>query len=191
MSAWGSGIRSLFSQVRQFNWQKHLLNVSAAFFKPRRQFERFAKVFDGFIEYESRWVGGNFKKSATRLTEIDGVEISPIEHGCDVQWYFRKHFAPLKLCAVIRRPECDVMYGSSTHVSVDKLRLNEDIDAVPWCSRGRDKPNTIVFLTSLRETHLFEYLRGQFETGFTECDSIESPNRVLRRNIACARRSDR
>src|SRR5580692_4505992 len=100
-------------------------------FKPRRQFERFAKVFDGFIECESRWVGGNFKKNATRLTEIDGMEISPIEHGCDVQWHFRKHFAPLKLCAVIRRPECDVMYGSSTHVSVDKLRLNEDVDAVP------------------------------------------------------------
>src|SRR5580704_11915185 len=120
-------------------------------------------MFDRLIECESRMVGSNFKKDAARLTEIDGMKVSSIEHGCDVQWHFRKHLAPLELCAVTGRAECDVMYSSSTHVSVDKLRLNEDVDAVPRSSRGRDKPNTIVFLSSLRETHLLEYLCGQFK----------------------------
>lgn len=72
------------------------------------------------------------------------------------------------------RAECDVVHRSSTHVSVDKLWLNEDVDAVTQSSRVRDKPNAIAFLTSPREPHLLEYLCGQFETRFTESDSIES-----------------
>src|ERR1700676_2227177 len=158
MLACRSGICLLFSQVRQFNWEKHLFNVGAAFFKPRRQFERFAKMLDGLIKCESWWVGGNFKKNPTMLTEIDRTEVGPIEHGCHVQWYFGKHLAPLKLCAVTRCSECDVMHRSSTHVSMDTLGLNEDVDAVPRGSRGRNKSDAIVFLTSPGGTHLFEYL---------------------------------
>jgi hypothetical protein len=138
-------------------------------------------MFDGLIECESRWVGGNFKKNAARLPKIDGMEISPIKHRCDVQWHFGKHLAPFKLCAVTRRAECDVVHRSRTHVSVDKLWLNEDVDAVTRSSRGRDKP--ISFLTSPREPHLLEYLCGQFETRFTESDSIESPDRVLNGDV--------
>ena len=112
MLACGSGICLLFSQVGQFNWQKDLFNFCAAFFKRLRQFERFAKILDRFIECESRWVSGNFKKNAARLMEIDGMEVSSIAHGCDVQGHSRKQLAPLKLCAVARRPERDVMHGS-------------------------------------------------------------------------------
>src|ERR1700750_389080 len=111
-------------------------------------------MFDGLIEYESRWVGGNFKKNAIRLTEIDGMEIGPIKHGCYVQWHFRKHLAPLKLCVVTWRSEGDVMNASGTHVSIDTPRLNEDVDVVPWSGSGGDIPNAIVLLTCPCETHL-------------------------------------
>src|SRR6202035_2415161 len=102
MLACGSDIGVLSSQVPQFNWQKNLFNVCAAFFEPRRQFKRFAKMFDRLIECESWRIGGNFKENAARFTKIDGMEVGSIEHGRDVQGHSRKGLAPLKLRTITR-----------------------------------------------------------------------------------------
>src|SRR5262249_50437753 len=68
-------------------WRQRLLDLRALRLEPRRQLQTRAQQLRRLVDGETRQVRGDLEEHATRLTEVDRVEILAVLH--------RRHAQPL------------------------------------------------------------------------------------------------
>ncbi len=67
-----------------------LLKQGAVFFQPGRQLEVRAELFHRFVYGKTRGIGRNLEEGASRLVEVDGMEVFTINDGSDVSLSFAR-----------------------------------------------------------------------------------------------------
>src|SRR5438034_7094305 len=79
-----------------------LLKQGAVFFQPGRQLEVRAELFHRFAYGKTRGIGRNLEEGASRLVEVDGMEVFTINDGSDVSHLLAQEQAPLCLLLIGR-----------------------------------------------------------------------------------------
>ena len=79
-----------------------LLKQGAVFFQPGRQLEVRAELFHRFAYGKTRGIGRNLEEGASRLVEVDGMEVFTINDGSDVSPLLAQEQAPLCLLLIGR-----------------------------------------------------------------------------------------
>ena len=129
-----------------------LFDVAALRLQPVWDAEFFAEGFDGLIEGKSRRVRGEFEEHAAGLTEIDRMEIGPVEDGSDVQM-LGEDLAPFFLRRIVLGAECDVVHGAGSGASELRGRIDDQIDVIAEGAAFGGVAHPLTFSADFLEAH--------------------------------------
>src|SRR2546422_11641348 len=97
---------------RHNNRRQDLVQPVAPPLEPGRQAQYGAELLGRLVDSEARTVGGDLEKDATRLAEIDRLEVPAVDHWGHVAAGCQQRVSPRDLGIRVRRPPGDVMTGS-------------------------------------------------------------------------------
>src|SRR6267154_11275 len=142
--------------------------------------------FNRLVERKPWRIGSQFKQHAARLTKVNGVKVSAVEHWCDIQRTCHQHFAPLELRSIVSSTKRDMMHTARAHAAVGELGLDQDIDVIAQGASFRGKAEAGTVLSYFAKTHGAKHGYRFFVATFTKGYAEEAPNRVFRGNVAGA-----
>src|ERR1051325_870324 len=96
----------------QFKGSQTLLDDDTIRFEPFRQFERFSQGIHRFIRGKPRVLGGNLEQHTTLFSEVNRVEITPIEYLRDVETCLANQALVFQLLMIGRNTKSDMVNGS-------------------------------------------------------------------------------
>src|SRR5271166_3768785 len=86
------------------------------------------QFLDRLIFGEARGISGDLKQDAAGLVEVDGVEVLPIQHGCNVATLPKQVVAPGKLLLIVCCAPCYVMHCADCDAATSLLGEVQDVD---------------------------------------------------------------
>ncbi len=92
-----------------------------------------------FISRKSRPVRGDLEEHAAGLTEIDGVEVEPVDDRRDSDSRLRQPMLPCTMLLIVRSPECHVMHAADADAAREKIPLFLQVDLGPRPPRSHIK----------------------------------------------------
>src|SRR5205823_5133670 len=93
-----------------------------------------AELLGRLVDAEARAVGGDLEQDATRLAEVDRLEIPAVDHRGHVAAGCQQRVSPPHLGIRVRRPPGDVMNGSDRLFAFRPLRRFDDIEDGVWAT---------------------------------------------------------
>lgn len=97
--------------------RQNLLDTVAVSFIFLGKFQLLAQVGRIFVHRKSWWIGGDLEEHTARRTEVDRVEILPVDNRSDLLARGREARTPCQLLVLIPRAEGDMMDCPGTGAS--------------------------------------------------------------------------
>src|SRR6266481_3465163 len=109
------------------------------------------------------------------------MEVSPVDHGCDLEALLHQMTAPRDLTVVVRRPPGDVV--NRTRALKTALASLDQVHDAAWGAIAGFKAQATTVAAAFAESHgLGEYPHGAIDPRHRQRGSEDSPNRILRRH---------
>src|ERR1700730_10565277 len=164
---------------------KRGLDFCPAWFKERRQLKFLAQRGDGLVDRKAWRIGRDLEQHATRLPEIHGSEILPVQLRRVLQAMILHKLARHRsLYRVIHRAKSNMMDRTAAHLSRKKFLGLADVDE-PSSSLRRTKAQVRPLPGELLEAQgIVENRGGADRVPDHQGDAVEAPDGVLGGNIA-------
>ena len=138
--------RSRDVHVELERWQRGS-NLFAVGLQPGRQLEAATKLEQRFIDGEARRVGRDLEQHTSRLAEVDGREVLPIDDLGHLNAMRSELLLPKRLRRQVRRPEGDVMDRAAS-LPAPITDTGKDINQGARAATGHPKARPVPLLSS-------------------------------------------